>query len=169
MRAGILLLGVACALQAASAAEPDWTLSTKDTEIKVGIRNGTEAILELHTVGRPWEWVQTPIKQTLPDAVTQGGAASQLRWTYSGANQDPEHRTLTLTFKNASPALELKSYWKTSPGLGPVEHWMVLKNDSTDRLTIGAQASQTNLLTWHTIIEQALGDLQVPVTFLRPA
>jgi hypothetical protein len=35
--------------------------------------------------------------------------------------------------------------------------------------TIGAQASQTNLLTWHTIIEQALGDLQVPVTFLRPA
>ena len=32
-----------------------------------------------------------------------------------------------------------------------------------------AQASQTNLLTWHTIIEQALGDLQVPVTFLRPA
>ena len=35
--------------------------------------------------------------------------------------------------------------------------------------TIGAQASQSNLLTQHTIIEQALGDLPVPMTFLRPA
>jgi len=35
--------------------------------------------------------------------------------------------------------------------------------------TIGAQVGQPNLLTQHTIIEQALGDLQVPVTFLRPA
>ena len=35
--------------------------------------------------------------------------------------------------------------------------------------TIGAQASQPNLLTQHTIIEQALSDLPVPITFLRPA
>jgi len=35
--------------------------------------------------------------------------------------------------------------------------------------TIGAQASQSNLLTQHTIIERALGELQMPVTFLRPA
>jgi NAD(P)H dehydrogenase (quinone) len=35
--------------------------------------------------------------------------------------------------------------------------------------TIGAQASQTNLLTQHTIIEQALGELPMPITFLRPA
>ena len=35
--------------------------------------------------------------------------------------------------------------------------------------TVGAQASQPNLLTQHTIIEQALGGLPVPVTFLRPA
>jgi NAD(P)H dehydrogenase (quinone) len=35
--------------------------------------------------------------------------------------------------------------------------------------TIGAQATQPNLLTQHTIIERALGDLPVPVTFLRPA
>jgi uncharacterized protein YbjT (DUF2867 family) len=34
--------------------------------------------------------------------------------------------------------------------------------------TIGAQAAQPNLLTQHTIIERALGDLPVPVTFLRP-
>lgn len=35
--------------------------------------------------------------------------------------------------------------------------------------TIGAQASQTNLLRQHTIIERSLSDLSVPITFLRPA
>lgn len=35
--------------------------------------------------------------------------------------------------------------------------------------TIGAQANQSNLLTQHTIIEQALGELPMPITFLRPA
>jgi uncharacterized protein YbjT (DUF2867 family) len=35
--------------------------------------------------------------------------------------------------------------------------------------TIGAQATRPNLLTQHTIIEQALRDLPIPITFLRPA
>jgi len=35
--------------------------------------------------------------------------------------------------------------------------------------TIGAQAKQSNLLTQHTIIEQALQDLPTPIVFLRPA
>jgi len=35
--------------------------------------------------------------------------------------------------------------------------------------TIGAQATRSNLLTQHTIIEQALRKLSVPITFLRPA
>ena len=35
--------------------------------------------------------------------------------------------------------------------------------------TIGAQASQSNLLTQHTIIERAIGELPMPITFLRPA
>jgi uncharacterized protein YbjT (DUF2867 family) len=34
--------------------------------------------------------------------------------------------------------------------------------------TIGAQAAQTNLLTQRTLMEQALRDLPMPVTFLRP-
>jgi hypothetical protein len=134
------LPGVA-GLQPASAAETEWTLATKDTEIKIGIRAGSEAILELHAVGRPWEWVQIPNVEALPKSVTQGGLASQLHWTYSGADQDTAHRELTLIFRNASPTLELKSHWKASSGLGPVEHWMVLKNNSAGRVTIGAQSS----------------------------
>lgn len=35
--------------------------------------------------------------------------------------------------------------------------------------TIGAQATQSNLLTQHTIIEQVLERLAMPITFLRPA
>jgi NAD(P)H dehydrogenase (quinone) len=35
--------------------------------------------------------------------------------------------------------------------------------------TIGAQATQSNLLTQHTIIEQVLRDLPMPIVFLRPA
>jgi uncharacterized protein YbjT (DUF2867 family) len=35
--------------------------------------------------------------------------------------------------------------------------------------TIGAQATHTNLLSQHTIIEQSLRKLPVPITFLRPA
>jgi NAD(P)H dehydrogenase (quinone) len=35
--------------------------------------------------------------------------------------------------------------------------------------TIGAQATQSNLLTQRTLMEQALRDLPMPVTFLRPA
>ena len=35
--------------------------------------------------------------------------------------------------------------------------------------TIGAQATRPNLLTQHSIIEQALGGLSIPICFLRPA
>ena len=35
--------------------------------------------------------------------------------------------------------------------------------------TIGAQATRSNLLTQHTIIEEALGTLPTPIAFLRPA
>jgi NAD(P)H dehydrogenase (quinone) len=34
--------------------------------------------------------------------------------------------------------------------------------------TIGAQATQPNLLTQHTIIERVLGESPIPITFLRP-
>ena len=34
--------------------------------------------------------------------------------------------------------------------------------------TIGAQAARSNLLTQHTLIEQVLGQLRLPITFLRP-
>src|SRR5579862_9781317 len=35
--------------------------------------------------------------------------------------------------------------------------------------TIGAQVTETNLLTQHTIIERAIAGLPMPIMFLRPA
>src|SRR4051812_1106924 len=35
--------------------------------------------------------------------------------------------------------------------------------------TIGAQAREMNLLTQHSLIERAISDLPMPITFLRPA
>jgi uncharacterized protein YbjT (DUF2867 family) len=34
--------------------------------------------------------------------------------------------------------------------------------------TVGAQAGEPNLLTQHTIIEQVMGELSMPIVFLRP-
>jgi len=134
-------LAAIAATQSVPAAESEWTLATQDTEIRIGIRNDADAILELHAVGRPWEWVQTPNVEELPQSVLQGGAVRPLHWTYSGVDADVDHRALTLIFRNASPALELKSHWKASPGKGPIEHWMVLRNGSSERLTIGGLPS----------------------------
>jgi hypothetical protein len=134
-------LAAIAATQSVPAAESEWTLATQDTEIRIGIRNDADAILELHAVGRPWEWVQTPNVEELPQSVLQGGAVRPLHWTYSGVDADADHRALTLIFRNASPALELKSHWKASPGKGPIEHWMVLRNGSSERLTIGGLPS----------------------------
>ena len=134
------LLGMAT-LRAAASTDAEWTLSTQDTEIKIGIRNDRAAILELHAVGRPWEWIGAPNTEELPQSVTQGGVISPLHWMYSGVDQDREHRTLTLRFKSDSPSLELRSYWRAAPGRGPIEHWLVLKNDTADKIAIGAQPS----------------------------
>jgi alpha-galactosidase len=139
---GLLLVGVMILFPAAAAqAQKEWTLATQDTQIRIGVRADAEAILELHTVGSPWQWVQSPSVQEFPKSVMQGGVARELHWTYSRATFDADRRALTLVFNNASPALELKTHWKATPGLGPIEHWMVLKNNSGDRLTIGALPS----------------------------
>jgi hypothetical protein len=146
----ILRLAIACTgcllpaltgVRPAAAAESDWVLSTKNTEIEIGIRQESDAIVALHTVGRPWEWVRTPNIQKLPELVTQDGAARRLHWKYSGASESADRRTLTLTFSSASPALELRSCWHSSAGLGPIEHWRVIKNESAGPITLGPEAS----------------------------
>src|SRR5579883_3265540 len=137
----VFLLPALTAPYAASAADSEWVLSTKNAEIEIGLRNDADAILALHAVDRAWEWVQTPNIQKLPESVTQDGVVRHLHWIYSGASESADHRLLTLSFRNASPALELRSYWKSAADLGPVEHWRVLKNDSGAPITLKAQPS----------------------------
>jgi alpha-galactosidase len=127
----------------ARASDPDWALATSTTEIRLGIRDGKTALLALHAAGSPWEWLQTADAEDLPGSVRQGNVPLDLHWAYTRAVEtyDGNRRTLTLYFSNDSPRLELKSVWQAVAGPGPVEHWVVLRNASGARLTIGSQPS----------------------------
>jgi NAD(P)H dehydrogenase (quinone) len=72
------------------------------------------------------------------------------------------------------PLLEPKrsSYWSprvSIRGLDSPRRWRKAAPARIVYLsTIGAHAKQSNLLSQHTIIEQTLGELAIPVAFLRP-
>jgi uncharacterized protein YbjT (DUF2867 family) len=86
--------------------------------------------------------------------------------------------SLTAAFKGAQGVFILPpSEFDPSPGFP--EAWAVIDAVRAALLsarpgrvvclsTIGAQAAETNLLTQRTLMEQALRDLPMPVTFLRP-
>ena len=84
---------------------------------------------------------------------------------------------LTTAFSNTAGVLLLPPCFDPSPGFP--ETRAVIDAVGSARTaqprkvvclsTIGAQATQVNLLTQLTMIEQAFGDLPMPVAFLRPA
>jgi NAD(P)H dehydrogenase (quinone) len=87
--------------------------------------------------------------------------------------------SLTTAFRGAEGVFVLvPSSFDPTPGF-PEAHTIgvtlraALEGASPARIvylsTIGAQATRSNLLTQHTIIEEALGTLPTPITFLRPA
>jgi hypothetical protein len=142
----------ACALFAAAmipafasaqdaAAQPRWTLATDDTEIQIGIQNDAPVVVGLRAPGATWNWAATPNREALPESVTQEGRKHSLRWDFARHEYDAATRTLTLTFRNTAPALEMKSIWKAPAGRGPIEHWQTLKNAGTERITIESQPS----------------------------
>ncbi len=81
-------------------------------------------------------------------------------------------RSATAVFVLAPPNFDPSPGFTEAKDLGASLH-TALKVAHPSRVvylsTIGAQASQENLLTQHTIIERILGELALPITFLRPA
>ena len=73
--------------------------------------------------------------------MVQSGSVRTLRWSFVRHEFDAEKATLALVFQNAAPALELRSVWKAPKGRGPIEHWLLLRNASPDRITIDSQPS----------------------------
>jgi uncharacterized protein YbjT (DUF2867 family) len=86
---------------------------------------------------------------------------------------------LTAAFKDAAGVFILPpSEFDPAPGFPEARAVidavkMALQAASPGRVvclsTVGAQATQTNLLTQRTLMERALRELKIPVTFLRPA
>jgi NAD(P)H dehydrogenase (quinone) len=90
-----------------------------------------------------------------------------------------DEASLTLAFQGAEAVFVLvPSNFDPSPGfseaqeIGKALHSAVAAARPKRVVylsTIGAQAREMNLLTQHSIIEKAIGDLSIPITFLRPA
>ncbi len=141
--ARFLSLTLLCAplAQQAHTADADWSLSTQDTQVTIGIRDGSPALLALHAPGIPWEWVQAPNHVALPTSIPRAGQAVTLHWNFTRSERDPQERRVTLHFHNESPALELASSWAAAAGRGPIEHSIVITNQSGERLTLLAPAS----------------------------
>jgi uncharacterized protein YbjT (DUF2867 family) len=104
------------------------------------------------------------------------------RWSERGcevviANMD-DTKSLTTAFRGAEGAFILPpSEFDPSPGFPEARAVIdavrvALLSARPGKVvclsTIGAQATETNLLTQRTLMEQALSELPVPVTFLRP-
>lgn len=91
----------------------------------------------------------------------------------------PDVRGLTGAFKGADAVFVLPPpIFDPQPGFPEAYAAMTalrdaVRNAEVGRVlylsTIGAQARQTNVLTQHTIGESILGELPMPVTYLRPA
>jgi alpha-galactosidase len=123
------------------AAETRWKLATADTEIEIGVENDSPTVFALRAPGVAWNWAALPNRESLPKTVTQAGEVHTLQWKYLRDEYDAANGRLALVFRNASPALELKSVWKAPQGRGPIEHWQLLRNASGERITIESQPS----------------------------
>jgi alpha-galactosidase len=73
--------------------------------------------------------------------VWQGQRELQTDWRFQNGVLDKSSGTLTLTFTNTMPRLDLRSHWRARPGHGPIEHWITIENLSGERVTVSQQES----------------------------
>ncbi len=105
------------------------------------------------------------------------------RWLAKGCTlavaEFTDAKALTTAFEGAEAVFVLPPpNFDPEPGFTEVFRAMsglrqAIRNAGVKRVlslsTVGAQARQTNLLSQHTIGESIFGELEIPVTFLRPA
>jgi hypothetical protein len=141
-----LLLTIACLISCwipawGSDNNQSWRLSTDDTLVVVGVRDGMPVVTQVSSTKRDSNWLLSPVPEVLLSSVTQQGTSSPTKWQYEGGAFDSSSGQLVLRFSNSSPALELQSIWRARPGRGPVEHWLTIANHSGAAITIGHQDS----------------------------
>ncbi len=117
----------------ASAAENVWTLKTDDTHLVLAVRENKLFIEELKNPAQGWNWTPKPSEVPLVGQVLLDKTPRPVTWSFREATtvSATNGTTLTLRFTSADPALELKSFWRARPGVGPVEYQATIRNDST--------------------------------------
>ncbi|MGA2496398.1 MAG: NPCBM/NEW2 domain-containing protein [Tepidisphaeraceae bacterium] len=128
----------------AYAADParQWTLTTADTRLVVGVSADNKLCIYELSSPAAWNWTAAPSVLPLVGRVDVGGVAQTPNWVFQKATEDKADGTkVTITFTNADPAMELTSVWHARGGLGPVRHTMFLKNSSAKPVTIYEQES----------------------------
>ena len=120
-----------------------WTLQTDDTKLVVGVDASQKlCILELTNPETGWNWTKSPSVFQLTDKVFLDNKIYKTDWVYqNGKIDEGDGTTLTITFLNATPSMELKSVWQARKGKGPVRHTMFIKNRSDKTVRIYEQES----------------------------
>src|SRR5882724_739089 len=132
-----LLVGFAVFASAVWGAD-SWSLSTDDTAAVVAVELGRPVLKRLGTSARG-NWLPSGAPEPLPSAVGWQGRSTPTQWKFQGGSF--ESGTLTLSFVNADPPLELKSIWRARAGRGPLEHWLTIANNSSATVTLSQQES----------------------------
>ncbi len=120
-----------------------WSLNSCDTKINIAIGADQKLyIYQLKSAADGWNWTPRPSLFPLIERLDMDGVKYSTNWVYLSGTIDKKDGTrLTITFKNESPALELKSVWQAHKGPGPIHHAMFIKNNSGKMITIYEQES----------------------------
>lgn len=121
----------------------NWTLSTSDTRLTIGVQSDRPVVEQLAFAGAKHNWAAKPMPVPLMASVWVGGREIPTQWKFEQGAADNASATLVLTFSNAKPKLALHSVWRARPGRGPVEHWIEIENLSAQRVTVSHQDSLT--------------------------
>ncbi len=126
---------------AAGALTESWTLATDDTRLTLGVTAAGELVVsELSCPAVGSNWITNPVAFGFLSRAEVASQSKTLRWRFvDAAVEESDGRRLTLWFACDEPALEIASQWHARPGPGPVRHSMVIRNRSTQSVTIGEQ------------------------------
>ncbi len=137
----LLALLVAATLNAAPG--NTWILATADTRVVVEASTDSLIIRRVEGIADGHNWAGDSMPVPLMSRVWVGGKEHPVQWKFSGGSQSADATTVAITFACDTPAMTLVSNWRARPGRGPVEHWLTLRNDTSQPLTISHQDSLT--------------------------
>lgn len=115
---------------------PNWQIETEDTRVTIAVTNHRPVICELKNTKNGWNWMKSFSAMPFPEKVQMGDTVYQPDWKYKEACMENKDSTkLTLRFFSTTPVLELESVWLAYPGVGPVENFVSIKNNSGSSIT----------------------------------